>query len=152
VARPPHTPGLRILVVEDDDDVRESLVDVLAASMPDAVVTAVGSAEDGLEAIRGTAFTAAISDYKLPGLDGLGFLRLARERVPATARILITAFPALEVELHEVDEARLDAVLTKPLDLADFVAHVRAAVRRASSPGPSVRETGPHPGRHVRAP
>jgi response regulator RpfG family c-di-GMP phosphodiesterase len=76
-----------------------------------------------------------LSDYKMPGLNGIQFLEQARERLPDVPRILITAFPDLEVAIDAINQARVEAFLIKPLDPDQVVERVRQALATASYKG-----------------
>lgn len=95
----------RILVVDDDEDVREVLVEMLAADGH-----AVDAAADGWQALArlemGT-YDAILSDIKIPGLDGPTFYRAVTEKYPALARRFVfltgdTLNPATSAFLAEV--------------------------------------------------
>jgi len=96
--RPARLAGLRVLLVEDEADVREFIVSLLESSA--MKVTAVGSAKEGLEALRRAPPDVLISDIGMPEEDGYAFLRKVRAlpaeeggRVPALA-ITANAKPA----------------------------------------------------------
>jgi signal transduction histidine kinase/CheY-like chemotaxis protein/streptogramin lyase len=107
--------GQRVLVVEDDNVIREVLVTTLAAAGIDA-----SGASNGLEALvlLGDADVAAvILDLDLPGLDGFGILAWIRSRDGAAARLPVLALtansdPAVEARCRE---AGFDAFLRKPV-------------------------------------
>lgn len=156
-----------ILLVEDEPDVLQSIVDVLQASIPRARVLHAASAEDGLRYLHSGqgsgGIDVVVSDYRLPGMNGLSFLAEARRRQPQAPRLLITAYAELEVAEAAVAAAHVEAVVMKPLDVEAFVAHIQAALRKgamgvekatgvAAAPGsPSAsRPPTPMAGRYVR--
>lgn len=104
----------RILVVEDDADIRSCLEELLAGE--GYLVTAAPSGEDGLEALRAGAFDLVVSDYSLPGRTGTVMLREAAEdgSLGDTPAILVTAHPE-----PAVDDGVL--LLRKPVDPAEFL-------------------------------
>jgi CheY-like chemotaxis protein len=85
--------GVRVLVVEDDEDTREVLT--LGLELQGADVRAVGSAQEALGAVEGFAPHVILSDIGLPDEDGLSLIRKVRRlpsacgRIPAAA---VTAF------------------------------------------------------------
>ncbi len=69
-----------------------------------------------------------ISDFRMPGMDGLEFLRRAMERTPAAARILITAYPQLSLAMDAINDAAIQNFFTKPLQPAKVEEAVKAAL------------------------
>lgn len=128
MARPaPQRPT--VLLVEDEPDVRHSLVDFLHVTMAGVEVVAVPTAEEGLAVLAHLPVSVVVSDYRLPGMDGLRLLGHARAVAPAAARVLVTAFMDVEVAAEELEAAGPLAVLLKPLDAEQFLAEVRRGVQ-----------------------
>jgi DNA-binding response OmpR family regulator len=115
-------------------------------------VTPAASAEDGLARLAQTEFDAVLTDYALPGADGIWMLREAERngRLDDTPAFIVTGH-------HDVLISGDFAVIPKPLDLDGLLSVVRRAVgrleaegrRRASSriPRPTSREHGGPPKR-----
>ncbi len=84
----------RILVVDDEPGMR----DLLSRVLGDAghAVSAVESGEDALVLLARDAFDVLVLDKNLPGIDGLGVLKLVRASQPALRAIMITAYPSEE--------------------------------------------------------
>lgn len=77
----------RVLIVEDEPVVRAMLCDILGDSYE---CIAVSSAEEGLSQLSQKSFDVAITDLKLPGMDGEEFLLRAHELSPRLPVIVIT--------------------------------------------------------------
>jgi CheY-like chemotaxis protein len=118
----------RVLVADDDEDVCALLRAVLA---PLAVVTTVGDAEAALALVAAEPpFDAIISDFMLPGITGLEFVKRVRDeecayRVPI---LMISGHGACEVG-ERARAAGADAFLDKPFTLAQLRAVVRHLLR-----------------------
>jgi len=82
--------SLRILLVDDDELIRDSLS--LAFKSRGCHLMAHESAEEALETLRAEHFDIIISDFKLPGIDGLKFFKSAMISSPDSINILITAY------------------------------------------------------------
>ncbi len=82
--------NLRILLVDDDELIRDSLS--LAFTNRGCHLLAHESAEDALQTLRKEQFDIIISDFKLPGIDGLKFFKSAIIDSPDSINILITAY------------------------------------------------------------
>lgn len=123
-----------ILVVDDEDDIRDSLRELLEASIDRVQVRTAASGAEAAEILTRETVDLLITDYKMPGMNGLELLSHARAVVPRTPRILITAFPDLDLAIRAVNEAKIENFFTKPLEPDAVVEIVRAVLleRRAA--------------------
>jgi DNA-binding response OmpR family regulator len=121
----------RLLVVDDDPDVRDSLRRALGYAG-----YAVATAADGMEALSSLARAPAdlvILDVLMPMLDGLEACRALRERGNAIPVLLLTARDAIDDRVAGL-EAGADDYLVKPFALRELLARVNALLRRARPP------------------
>src|SRR5579871_921534 len=120
----------KILIVEDEDTLAKNLADNLKGEGFN-VLTA-GDGEDGLEKLRGEHPDLIVLDIMLPKLDGLSLCRMVR-RDPATAHIPIIMLTARGTEVDKIVglESGADDYIVKPFGLGEFLARVRAVMRRA---------------------
>jgi DNA-binding NtrC family response regulator len=81
---------LKTLLVDDDELIRDSLK--IAFRAKGCAMRVAETAEEGLEAITEEPFDIIISDYRLPGINGLDFIKQAAVIQPQAARFLITAY------------------------------------------------------------
>jgi DNA-binding NtrC family response regulator len=81
---------IKTLLVDDDEFIRDSLE--IAFKAKGCALQVAESAEEGLEAVRETSFDIIISDFRLPGMNGLDFIRQATVIQPDAIRFLITAY------------------------------------------------------------
>lgn len=79
----------RILVVDDDDHVREALFDELSAQYR---VEAVGSGNEAFQALSAKQYDVVISDFKMPDHDGIEVLEFARTHQRDAIRVLLTGY------------------------------------------------------------
>ena len=129
----------RLLVIEDDDSLREGLVLVLG----NAGFSATGAADGthGLQEFDGDRIDAVVLDLMLPGIDGLDVCRELRRR--STAPIVILTARVETASLVAGLECGADDYVTKPFDPAELVARLRAVLRRTSlTPAPDVLTVG----------
>lgn len=114
-----------ILVIDDEADVAEALRGLLEASLPEHVrIRVAGSAEDASKALHEDHFDLVLCDYKLPGRNGVEFLRETREQSPSTRRILMTAYADLTVALEAINHAAVDTFIQKPFEPDEVIAKV----------------------------
>lgn len=120
----------KVLIVEDEETLVRNLADKLKGEGFN-VVTA-GDGEDGLEKLRAEHPDLIVLDIMLPKLDGLSLCRMVR-RDPSTAHIPIIMLTARGTEVDRIVglESGADDYVTKPFGLGEFLARVRAVMRRA---------------------
>lgn len=119
----------RILVVDDEEDIRESLRALFETCMEEVDVSTAASGADGLDALARERIDLVITDYKMPGMNGLDFLHRAAKQGPPTPRILVTAFPDLEIAIRAINEANIENFFTKPFDADQVLDVVRGILR-----------------------
>ncbi len=90
------------------------------------VVTACGAAQ-GLEYISSRHFPLVISDYRMPGMNGIEFLREVRRTSPESIRIIITGYADTAVAVSAINEGHIYKFLTKPWDEEQLRVHIKRA-------------------------
>ncbi|MDI9641538.1 response regulator transcription factor [Anaerolineae bacterium CFX9] len=120
----------KVLIVEDQQSLANQLADKLRGEGFSVFTSADG--EDGLEKIRSEHPDLIVLDIMLPKLDGLSLCRIVR-RDAATAHIPIIMLTARGSEVDKIVglESGADDYVVKPLALGEFLARVRAVMRRA---------------------
>ncbi|MBZ0111560.1 MAG: response regulator transcription factor, partial [Thermoanaerobaculia bacterium] len=118
----------RLLLVEDDLSFGRALVAALRGQGFDVEWSRDGL--EGLDLARSHAWSAVILDLMIPNLEGDEVLRRLREE-SAVPVLILTAKHALEERVGRLDEGA-DDYLTKPVELAELVARLRALIRRAA--------------------
>ena len=120
---------MRILIVEDDDMIGESVVAGLESE--DYAVDWVRDGNSALIALKTTPFSLVVLDLGLPGKDGLKVLQEMRARRMSTPVLVTTARDTVEDRIKGLD-AGADDYLLKPYDLDELSARVRALLRRSA--------------------
>ncbi len=115
----------RVLVVDDDEDLRALLALTLRHEGWDAVP--VSSGAEALAAVRQGAFSVALVDFQLPGMNGLEFIRLAREADPGLPCIAVTGQGSERVAVALMKAGAADYLL-KPFEPQEIAAAVRRAL------------------------
>lgn len=128
---------MKILLVEDDDQIVTSLVEALTDHQY-AVDRAVDGAE-GWDFITAFPYDLVILDVMLPKLDGITLCQKLRQANYAMPVLLLTA---KDTSLDKVQgpDAGADDYVVKPFDLKEFLARVRALLRRGSVSLPPILE------------
>lgn len=131
--------GMKVLLVEDDQWIRDSLRRFFANES--CALMAVETGEDALEIIKGNACDIIITDYRLPGMDGLELLKKAQRLNPRARvkKILITAYMT-EAVISEAFRLGVHEFIEKPFsteDLEEALVRVLEKKITANGPGPA---------------
>jgi response regulator RpfG family c-di-GMP phosphodiesterase len=111
VAHRRHT----VLIVDDEDDIAQSIASLLEEAVPNVRCLTASSGSQALKTLREGDVDLILSDYRMPGMDGLEFLQRAKEAAPRVPRFLLTAYPDLSVAVRAINEAGIEQFLSKPL-------------------------------------
>ena len=117
----------RILVIDDDDAVRESLGRMLRSAGHS--VETVQTGEEGLAAARGNAYDVILSDMRMPGISGLDVLQRLREQHVDAAFIVMTGFGTIDTAVEAMKLGAVDFV-QKPFFRDELLMRVRSAADR----------------------
>jgi len=135
----------RILVIEDDPDIRDVIL--LHLEKGPFVVTMSEDGPRGLSLARTHPFTLVILDLGLPGLDGLEICRQLSALTPRPLTLILTA-RSTEIDRVRGLEGGADDYVVKPFSMPELVARVRALLRR---PPLAVEQSGGQAGHIVVA-
>jgi DNA-binding response OmpR family regulator len=122
---------MRLLIIEDDPIISETVTICFNLRWPEAEVTATDSGEEGVQMAAAEPPDVVILDVGLPGMDGYETLRQLREICDAPA-IMLTARDS-EVAKVKGLEWGADDYVTKPFSHIELLARVRAVLRRGAS-------------------
>ena len=115
----------RALVVDDQQDIRDILSDILAAMGFEVAVAHSGN--EGLNTFLRTSFDLVLTDLKMPGMDGWSLALRIKEESSATPVVLMTG-EAKEVVRDKLKGNCIDFIMFKPLRLKDIQKTVRAVL------------------------
>jgi DNA-binding NtrC family response regulator len=118
---------VKTLLVDDDELIRDALC--MAFKNKGCFMRAAESAEEGLNAIKEEQFDVIISDFRLPGINGLDFLKLATVTQPQAVNILITAYRD-EYCFSEAIRIGVTEFIEKPFSVKVFVNLLALALKR----------------------
>jgi DNA-binding response OmpR family regulator len=128
---------VRLLLVEDDTMIGESLLDLLRAEH--YAVDWVKDGDMADTALRTQDYDLLLLDLGLPKRDGLAVLRALRERKDRLPVLIATARDSVQQRIEGLNAGADDYVL-KPYDLDELVARIRALLRRAAGRAEPVYE------------
>jgi len=130
---------MRLLVAEDDDDLR----DVLERGLTEAgyVVDTVADGDAAFDYLRTYEYAACICDWRMPTREGIDVITEARRRGVKTPLLMLTARDAPADRVAALDEGA-DDYLVKPFDYGELLARIRALIRRADGGSSPVLRSG----------
>lgn len=131
---------MRILLVEDDAMLADGLMRSLQQA--DYTVEWTGDGEEAETILRIQEFDLVILDLTLPNMDGLEILRSLRLRKVPVPVLVTTARSEIDDRIKGLDLGA-DDYLTKPFEMGEFDARVRALLRRSQGQGLEVVSCGP---------
>ena len=124
-----------VLIVDDDEAILKALRRVLTLT-PCPVggevrrlkVDIFSSPEDALEQAQQTAYDLVISDYRMPGMSGVQFLKAFREIQPDAARLILSGYADLDGLIGAINEAGIIRFLSKPWNDYELVSSIGQAL------------------------
>jgi two-component system response regulator QseB len=130
------TDARRLLIVEDDGELRTMLERLLAGE--GYHVDAVADGQAGLHRALVDRYDVMVIDRGLPAIDGLDLTRRLRRRGVATPVIILTAYGSVVDRVEGLDAGAED-YLVKPFDVDELLARLRALLRRHATLGETIR-------------
>ena len=123
VAHPRET---AILVVDDDEHVRRSLRRVLGRTS--CTYLEAPEAATALEILARDPVHVVVSDYRMPGMNGVEFLRVVKERYPAVQRVLLTGHAETAAIEEAVNRSEIFRIIWKPWDEGHLLLTIQDAI------------------------
>jgi len=117
----------RILVVDDDENIRKSIKAILEEE--GYLVDLAASGKEAVQKSQEQNYNVALLDIRLPDMEGVELLELMRNTVPRTRKIMVTGYPSLQ---NAVDALNLqaDAYLIKPVDVQNLLMVVKQQLKQ----------------------
>ena len=121
------TEPARILIIDDDENVRKILEMALKANG-----YAVDTARDGKEAIEKSNrnfYNLALVDIRLPDMEGTALLTAMRETTPRMVKIVVTGYPSLDNAIEAVNK-NADGYIVKPFKTEQLLSMIEERLRK----------------------
>ncbi|WP_447983205.1 response regulator [Nitrospira sp. Nam74] len=121
----------KMLIVDDDEAFLEAMEGFLSRKVPGGVIDTSFSGHEALRLVRADGYHLIIADWRMPGMDGVAFLKVAKEASPRVPIILLTG-------QHDGDMVRSAqangayAILHKPIEREELLGHILQALRVAA--------------------
>ena len=117
----------RVLIVEDEADIRDVLVETLKRWGYDAVVAENGKV--GLDKFRSQSFSLILTDIRMPVLDGLQMLKTMRKENQEIPIVVITGYPSVDSAVESLSEGA-DYYIVKPINFSDLKAKIGKSLEK----------------------
>ena len=116
----------QVLVVDDEEDLRKAIVDIL--TLDGFEVDQAGSAEESAEKLSQTVYDVLITDHNLPGKTGVELLEESLVRYPEIIGIIITGYGTIETAVNAMKKGAYN-YLAKPFKLVELPVMVRKGLK-----------------------
>jgi len=120
----------KVLIVDDESVIRRALHNTLQGMGFD--IDDASSGEAALQLLRDAAYDVVLLDINMPGIGGIRACREMRRSLPCLAILMLTVRDREEDKVAALD-AGADDYITKPFNIRELAARIRAAVRRSST-------------------
>lgn len=130
----------KVLLVDDEKNIlsayrrqlhRKSIKLPGQEELPPLVVETAESGGEGLKILEEKGpFAVVVSDFRMPGMDGIQFLARAREISPDTVRVMLTGFSDAQLAIDAVNQGNIFRFLTKPCAVDVFMKALMAALEQ----------------------
>ena len=116
----------RILIVDDDENIRKTMTAILEDE--GYIVDSAASGKEAIEKANGTTYNLALLDIRLPDMEGVELLKLMKDSLPRTRKIMVTGYPSMQNAISAVNK-RADAYLIKPVDVEKLLETVKEQLK-----------------------
>jgi DNA-binding NtrC family response regulator len=117
----------RILIVDDDENIRKVLIAILEDKGYN--IEAVGTAREAIRKTDKKFYNLALIDIRLPDMEGIDLLTKIRDTTPRMRKIIITGYPTLQNAVEAVNLGA-DAYIMKPFDVEKVLSTISEQLRK----------------------
>ncbi|MCW4017347.1 MAG: response regulator [Candidatus Bathyarchaeota archaeon] len=119
----------RILIIDDDENIRKVLQTILEDE--GYVIDIAETAKKGIEKSENAFFNLALVDVRLPDMEGIDLLSQLRETKPKMRKIIVTGYPTLQNAVGAVNKGA-DAYVMKPFDVEKILQTIKEQLEKQS--------------------
>ena len=117
----------RILIVDDDENIRKVLTTILEDEGYD--VESVDTAKKAIERTRRKFYNLALIDIRLPDMEGIELLTKMKNTTPKIRKLIITGYPTLQNAVEAVNRGA-DAYIMKPFDMEKVLEEIKDQLKK----------------------
>lgn len=112
----------RILVVDDDETIRTTMKAILQDEGYQVDLAATG--KEAIQKTQEKPYNVALLDIRLPDMEGVELLKLLKDGIPRTRKIMVTGYPSMQNAISALNK-NADAYLLKPVDVEKLLTTVK---------------------------
>jgi len=112
----------RILVVDDDETIRTTMKVILQDE--GYIVDLAATGKEAIQKSQEQVYNLALLDIRLPDMEGVELLKLLKDGVPRTRKIMVTGYPSMQNAISALNK-NADAYLLKPVDVEKLLSTVK---------------------------
>ena len=112
----------RILVVDDDETIRTTMKAILEDE--GYLVDLAGTGKEAVQKTREKTYNVTLLDIRLPDMEGIELLKLMKDSIPRTRKIMVTGYPSMQNAIGALNK-NADAYLLKPVDVEKLLNTVK---------------------------
>lgn len=116
----------RILIVDDDESIRNTMKTILEDE--GYVVDVAASGKEALKKTDTTTYNIAMLDIRLPDMEGVELLKLMKDTVPKMRKIMVTGYPSMQNAIAALNKSA-DAYLVKPINVEKLLSIVKEQLK-----------------------
>jgi len=117
----------RILIVDDDENIRKVLTAILEDEGFD--IESVDTAKKAIERTKRKFYNLALIDIRLPDMEGIELLTRMRDTTPRMRKIIITGYPTIQNAIEALNRGA-DSYILKPFDMEKVLPLIREQLRK----------------------
>jgi DNA-binding NtrC family response regulator len=112
----------RILIVDDDETIRTTMKAILEDE--GYLVDLAGTGKEAVQKTREKTYNVTLLDIRLPDMEGVELLKLMKDSIPRTRKIMVTGYPSMQNAIGALNK-NADAYLLKPVDVEKLLNTVK---------------------------
>jgi DNA-binding NtrC family response regulator len=112
----------RILVVDDDETIRTTMKIILQDE--GYIVDLAATGKEAIQKTQENTYNVALLDIRLPDMEGIELLKLLKDGMPRTRKIMVTGYPSMQNAISALNK-NADAYLLKPVDVEKLLNTVK---------------------------
>ena len=120
----------KILIVDDDENIRNTMKTILEDE--GYLVDLAGDGSEAVQKTKRSTYNVALLDIRLPDMEGVELLKLIKDTVPRTRKIMVTGYPSMQNAIAALNK-NADAYLIKPIDIENLLSIVKEQLRLQES-------------------
>ena len=116
----------RIHIVDDDESIRNTLKVLLEDE--GYIVDVVAYGREAIKRTEEMTYNVALIDIRLPDIEGVELLKLMKDAVPKTRKIMVTGYPSMQNAITALNKSA-DAYMIKPIDIEKLLNTVKEQIK-----------------------